>query len=123
MFPQSKVDEYIGKQGATVPSVRMITLFCPARQFHSVKRSSPFASCTMPGVWARISLRLPLVPVPSPHQPYFFKSSPDDMRTNAFISSTRCTESTHCYPALIFSMIQSINESTERQSSGRMYVG
>jgi hypothetical protein len=32
MLPQSKVDEYMGKQGATVPSVRMTTLFlaCPA---------------------------------------------------------------------------------------------
>src|ERR1700675_893334 len=34
MLPQSKEAEYMGKHGATVPSVRMITLLCPARQFH-----------------------------------------------------------------------------------------
>ena len=50
MFPQSKVEGYIGKHGATVPSVRMITLFWPARQFQSEKCNSPLGSWAMPGV-------------------------------------------------------------------------
>src|ERR1700719_2168279 len=37
MLPQSKEAKYMGKHGATVPSVRMITLLCPVRQFHSPK--------------------------------------------------------------------------------------
>src|SRR5581483_858003 len=69
MFPQSKVEAYMGKQGATVPSVRMITLFWPARQFHSAKCSSPSASCTMPGMEASTCLPWPLLLLPSPiHQ-------------------------------------------------------
>ena len=52
MFPQSYVEEYSGKQGPTVPSVRTMTLFWPARQFHSAKRNSPLLSCTKPGVFA-----------------------------------------------------------------------
>src|SRR5229473_3591103 len=31
--PQSCFAEYIGKHGASVPSTRTITVFCPARQF------------------------------------------------------------------------------------------
>src|SRR5579863_156360 len=52
MLPQSYVEAYIGKQGATVPSVRMMTLFWPARQFQSAKRSSPLSSWTIPGIEA-----------------------------------------------------------------------
>src|SRR5262252_8009458 len=100
MLPQSKVDGYMGKHGATVPSVRMMTLFCPARQFHSEKCSPPSSPCLTPGVVANISATFPFEPVPSPYQPYFLRSRPDDIRMKAFISCSRCTEFTIWYPAL-----------------------
>src|SRR4029077_15519218 len=102
MFPQSNVEAYMGKHGATVPSVRMITLFWPARQFHSAKCSSPFVSCTKPGSPATCLAMSPLVPVPSPFQPSPFRSEPLAIRINALISCRRCTELTIWYPALFF---------------------
>src|SRR5579864_8550556 len=111
MFPQSKFDAYMGKHGATVPSVRMITLFWPARQFHSAKCSSPLSSWTKPGIPAIRFAISPLVPVPSPFQPRCFRSLPLAMRIKALISCSRCTEFTIWYPALFFSMIQSTRES------------
>src|SRR6266853_2051081 len=89
-----QVEAYIGKQGATVPSVRMMTLFWPARQFQSAKRSSPFASRTIPGIEAKSSAWCPFPFVPSPFQPYSFRSSPEDIRMNALISCRRWTEFT-----------------------------
>src|SRR4030095_4386133 len=41
--PQSYVAEYIGKQGASVPSTRMINVFCPAR--HPQGSTAPRMSC------------------------------------------------------------------------------
>ena len=35
MVPQSNPEEYIGKHGASVPSTRMISEFCPALHCHS----------------------------------------------------------------------------------------
>src|SRR5690242_21669640 len=92
MLPQSKEAEYMGKHGARVPSVRIITLFCPARQFHSPKPRFPSSPCTIPAAFVRFSEVSASEPLPSPYQPTSRMLRPDDMRTNVFISSSRCTE-------------------------------
>jgi len=77
------------KQGATVPSVRIITLFCPARQFHSAKCRSPDESCTIPGIFEScFAIPFPLL---SPFQPNAFKSEAlPPILMKALISSSRC---------------------------------
>ena len=86
----------MGKHGATVPSVRMMTLFCPARQFHSAKWSSPLGSRTIAGHRAQqslseVAIRAGAVAVPAGR---WRRSRPEVMRMKAFISRRRCTEFT-----------------------------
>src|SRR6266851_6684399 len=54
MLPQSKEAEYMGQHGATVPSVRMITLLCPARQFRSPEQP-PSVDLPKALLWSRSS--------------------------------------------------------------------
>lgn len=109
-----------GKQGASVPSVRMMMLFCPARQFQSAKRMCPLPSCVITTLALIFAVSSSPVPVPSPLQPTFRKSSPDDIRTKAFISKSLATEFTIWYPSRFFFTSQSTRKSTAGQSSGRI---
>src|SRR5258708_40106662 len=88
MFPQLKVEAYMGKHGATVPSVRMITLFCPARQFHSSKAKLPSLPCTIPAAFLSISEVCSSDPLPSPYQPSSRMLRPEDILTKVFVSSS-----------------------------------
>ena len=51
ILPQSKRQDTLEKHVATVPSFRMITLFCPVLPFHSARPRSPLSPCTMPAVF------------------------------------------------------------------------
>ena len=86
---------HFAQNGYNASSVHaMITLFWPARQFHSEKCTSPLGSCTIQSMEASSLATSPLLPVPSPFQPRSFRFVPEAIRMKAFISRRRCTEFT-----------------------------